>query len=120
MAFTSAEKIKILRYLGWPAKTTDPTSLSYSKIVSDRLDTAGEGVEAEAREFLDKILKLEDRLETAISRAGVKSIDDIELSGDELSILRREKRMLIRELGVILDIAILGGGGMPSQGCVVV
>jgi hypothetical protein len=120
VALTDGEKIKILRFMGWPAKTTDSTSLSYSKIISDRLSNLSDPILAETRYLLDRIEGLDDRLEAAITRAGVKRIDDIELSGNEFEVLRKEKNKLIRELGVLLDIAIIGGSSMPSQGCVVV
>ena len=118
MALTNGEKIKVLKYLGWPSKTIDSTSLSYSKIVSDRLAVTDEDILLETRYMLERFEKLEGRLETALDRAGVKSIDDIELNGDEMMILRNEKRRLSNELGQLLDIAVLLKGN--AQGCVVV
>lgn len=120
MALTNLEKIKVLRYLGWPAKTIDSTSLSYSKIASDRLTGLDSDIESEVRYFMDRIAKLDDKLESGLARAGVKSIDDIEFNGEELTILRGEKKKLIRELAILLDLAILSGASGSSQGCVVV
>jgi hypothetical protein len=118
MALTNLEKIKVLRHLGWPAKTTDPTSLSYSKIASDKLINLSDEILSEVRYFLERIEKLDSRLDGALDRAGVKSIDDIELNGDEMTILRSEKRKLVKELATLLDLAILSSGS--SMGSVVV
>jgi hypothetical protein len=120
MALSELEKVKVLRLLGWSAKTLDSTSTSYSKIISDRLENLSAATLAEVAYFLDRLDKLETRLDSAISRAGIKSIDDIELFGDEFTVLRKEKTKLIRELSVLLDIFIVGASSAPSQGCVVV
>jgi hypothetical protein len=55
-----------------------------------------------------------------LSRTGVKRIDDIEFFSDEksgsseLTILRGERKKLIRELASILDVAI-GSGSSGSN-----
>lgn len=116
MALTENEKLKVLRHLGWPAKTIDSTSLSYSKMVADRLDGVSAAMESEVRDYLEKFTTLENRLTKALSRAGVKSIDDITFNGEEMDVLRREKRRLANELGLVLDIHVnsLPGGSMGA------
>jgi hypothetical protein len=113
---TNLEKLKILGQLGWPAKTTDPTSLSFSNIVSDKLTDLPDEMLSEARRYLTRFDNLETKLDKALGRAGVKSIDDITLNSEnEMDILRREKRKLVRELSVLLDIAMItNSGGMGS------
>ena len=119
MAFTSEEKYKIIRYLGYPANTLVPTSLSYSKIISDRMLSLEAQAEEEVRSILDRIVEIDSGLQSAVSQAGVKRIDDIEFfgskdGGDKLSELRRERRSLIKELSQLLDIALMGGGSMGN------
>lgn len=119
MAFTSEEKYKIIRYLGYPANTLVTTSLSYSKIISDRLLSLEAPAEEEVRSILDRILEIDSGLQSAVSQAGVKRIDDIEFfgakeGGDKLSELRRERRSLIKELAQLLDIALMSGGSMGN------
>lgn len=114
MALSETEKVKVLRHLGWPAKTLDSTSLSYSKMISDRLANVSAVMEAEVRQYLERIAILDDRLTKALSRAGVKRIDDIEFNGDEMPTLRKEKRRLVIELATLLDIGVQGGGMMGN------
>lgn len=108
------EKLQVYTYLGWPAKTNDPTSLQYSKILTDRLLNLSDAILARTRFYLNRLEKLEGMLDTGLSRAGVKRIDDIELNGSELQVLRDEKWRVVRELGVLLDIAVLSSGSMGN------
>lgn len=101
-----------LRHLGWPPTTIDSTSLDYSKIVSDRLTNASTVVQGMVRDYFDRIEKLDEKLDKAISRAGVKQIDDITLRDGEIDILRRERKKLIKELATLLNIRMIGSGMM--------
>ena len=119
MAFTDTEKYKIVRFLGWPANTLVIGTLSYSKIFSDRLLSIAAEAEAEARSIVERIGDLDDALTTSVNQAGIKKIDDIEFfgaadGGTKLDELRKERRRLIRELGSLLDIAVMGGSGMGN------
>lgn len=125
MAFTTSEKVKILKYLGWPASTLDPNSLSYSKIISDRLLTTIPEGETEAREYIERIMELDNQLKAAVSQSGVKRIDDIEFfgaedGGNKTSELRKERKRLVRELASLLDIAIGPGAYGSAMGNVCV
>lgn len=114
MAFSETEKVQILRHLGWPPTTIDSTSLDYSKIVSDRLTNASTAVQGIVRDLLDRVETLDVKLEKALSRMGVKQIDDITLRDNEVENLRRERRRIFKEIAVLLNIRMLGGGMMGS------
>ena len=114
MALSTAQKIRILRLLCYPHGTIDPTSLDYSKIVSDKLGLRLSDVaEVEAEELLTWIDQTEDQLDKAIASAGVKRIDDIEFFGDgegsKADVLRREKSRYIRDLSNLLGIPSMCG-----------
>ena len=126
MAFSNAEKIKILKFLGWPANTINSTSLSYSKIISDRLLNVMTEAEDEVRTLLDRLEAIETSLIDAVDSSGVKKIDEIEFfgaqDGTKLSALRSEKKRVIYELATLLDMAFgpRYSGGVPSMGNVCV
>lgn len=121
MAFTTVEKIKILKFLGYPANTINPDSLSYSKIISDRLLLVLPEAEQEVRTYLDRLDSIDDSLVAAVDSTGVKRIDDIEFFGSQdggtkLSALRSERNRIIKELAVMLDICMKSSGGLPTMG----
>lgn len=121
MAFTTGEKIKILKFLGWPANTINPDSLSYSKIVSDRLLLVLPEAEEEVKAYLDRLDAIELSLVAAVDSTGVKKIDDIEFFGSQdggtkLSALRSERNRIIKELAIMLDISCENMGGLPTMG----
>ncbi len=120
MAFTTGEKIKILKFLGWPSNTINSESLSYSKIVSDRLLLVLPEAEEEVRAYLDRLEAIETYLVSAVDSTGVKKIDDIEFFGNQdgtkLSALRSERTRIIKELAIMLDIAMINQGGLPTMG----
>jgi hypothetical protein len=117
MALSTAQKLKILVLLGHPAKSLDSTSLSYSKILTDRL-TIDADTQALVEEQLAKIASIDTKITAAQSRASVKRLEDIEFFGSdsgsgELSSLRKERSTLIRELASMLDMSLgrgFGGG----------
>lgn len=119
MAFTSVQRLKIITLLGWPAKTLDSTSLSYSKILSDRL-TVDSDTQALTEEYLGKIAVIDDNIIQARTRSGVKAIDDIQFFGSdtagssEFKILRSERSRMIREMAAVLDMAIGPGAGINN------
>lgn len=121
MAFTTGEKIKILKFLGWPANTINPDTLSYSKIVSDRLLLVLPEAEEEVKAYLDRLDAIELSLVAAVDSTGVKKIDDIEFFGSQdggtkLSALRSERNRIIKELAIMLDISCHNMGGLPTMG----
>lgn len=120
MAFTTSEKIKILKFLGWPSNTINSESLSFNKVVSDRLLLVLPEAEEEVRAYLDRLDSLETSLVAAVDSTGVKKIDDIEFfgaqDGTKLSALRSERNRIIKELAIMLDIAMLNQNGLPTMG----
>jgi len=104
MAFTTTEKNRIVRLLGWPAKVLVNTSTVYNSVVNDRLTLSDTEAEAEVRTLLNRIVGLDERLETAICRVSTKQVDSIHLNNDEIPMLRRERRRLILELSEFLSI----------------
>lgn len=122
MAFTESEKYRIIRYLGWPANTLVPTSLSYSKIVSDRLLNVADPAIEEVREMLDRIKALDASRTAAVDSSGVKAIDDIQFfgkgDGTKLEELLQERKRLIKELSQILDLVSYDGGSSMGNVCI--
>lgn len=120
MAFTTGEKIKILKFLGYPANSVNPDSLSYSKIISDRLLLVLPEAEEEIKAYLDRLDAIDLSLVAAVDSTGVKKIDDIEFFGNQdgtkLSALRSERNRIIKEMAVMLDICMKNAGGLPSMG----
>lgn len=120
MAFTTTEKIQILKFLGWPSNTINPDSLSYSKIISDRLLVVLPEAEEEVKLYLERLAAIDTSLVSAVDSTGVKKIDDIEFFGNQdgtkLSALRGERNRIIKELAIMLDICMKNPGGLPTMG----
>lgn len=113
---TQTEKYNVLRYLGYPIRTIDSTSLSYIKQVADRLSTFPTDAEGILRELLDRISTLDGQLEKQVAKSNVKSIDDIEFFDHGADELRRERRKVINEIAVLVDIR--PGPGFAAGGCI--
>jgi hypothetical protein len=120
MAFTSAQNIKLVTILGWPAKVLDNTNTSYNSTIYARITGIDSDMENLVTEYMDRLEDLEGKLSIGLARTGVKRIDDIEFFGNdgsgssELNVLRAEKKRLLKELASILDIA-LGLGASNSN-----
>jgi hypothetical protein len=115
MALTQTQKYTVLRYLGWPLKTIDSTSLSYSNIISDRLSDFPTDAEAMLIALLDRVAAIDTQLQAMVARSNVKSVDDIEFFEDGTYETRRERSKVIREIAVMVDIAMGPGAG----GCMI-
>lgn len=118
MAFATNEKFTIIRLLGWPAGTIISGNLNFSNIIASRLENLTAEVEEQVRTLFGRLDTLDAHLQTAISRAGVKQIDDIQLRDNEIEILRKERNLVIKELSQMLDIPKMSGSS--SMGCVTV
>lgn len=119
---STSSKYKILDYLGYPVKTLDTNAVVYSKIISDRLSNFDADAEAIINDMIAKLDAIEVRLDKAVTRAGVKSVDDIEFFGgeggsSELGMIRSERLKLIRKLASFLDIPVGANarGGMQGR-----
>lgn len=106
MAFTESQQIKILRHLGWPAKTLIPGSLHYAPRLLTRFEDLTQEMENEVISILTQVEKITEQIYDSISRMKVASIDEIALNQGEINQLRSERRRLINELAILLDIDI--------------
>ncbi len=118
MALSDGEKYDVIRYLGWPAKTIQVGSLDYNTVIVSRLNNLDAEVEEDVRDLLERIEGMDEKLEKAMSRAGVKQIGDIQLNGDEFYLLRGERKRLIKEIASLLGISMMCGGGMNIPICI--
>lgn len=114
MALTQTEKYDCLRYCGHPIRTIDSTSMSYSKIIADRLTTFPSDAETILREMLGRVETIDEQLESMVSRSNLKKFEDIEFFENGSSELRRDRSKVIREIACLLDIPLGPGaaGGM--------
>lgn len=116
MALTEIEKHTIVRHLGWPAKTLLVNSTHYSNWVVSRLTDLTPEIESLVRDLLSRLIKMDEKLEKAVCRAGISEVDGITFREDELRILRNERYRIIKELSQLLDIPIQNGMGMGNVG----
>jgi hypothetical protein len=116
--FTTSQQYAILRYLGWPIRTIDSTSLSYSKILSDRLTQFPDDAITIVQSLLDRLTAIDAQLQTMIARSNVKSVDDIEFFEDGTMELRKERQKVIKEIASLLDFPIGPGARGGSMVCI--
>jgi len=117
MAFTDIQKMKIVTYLGWPAKTLIESSTHYNTLITDRLENLTPEAEKLAKDYLVRIDETEDKLSGSINRAGIKRVGDIEFFGTQMDHLRGERRRLLRELAELLSIPFIKKGGTMVGVC---
>jgi len=111
MALSSSQKITILRLLGYPFGTIDPTSVDFSNVVRDKLAAVQNEAQVEVEKILSWIDETDDQLDKAVAKSNVKSVDDIEFfEGSHLTIENQKKRLL-RDLSQLLGIPSRCRGG---------
>lgn len=110
MALTDSEKIKIITDLCWPAKTLVPESTHYSNWVDTRINDLTDVIEQCVRDLLKRQLDMDKKLEKAVCRAGVSSVDGVKFRDNEIDILRKERKKLLNEMAALLDIPNRCGG----------
>ena len=106
MALSKTEKVKILRYFNWaPDKVQKNDSVYYSNIIFRRLENLSEEVETEARNLLNRIIAIDQQLETVPTRLQASSIGrgKIELNPRERNELRSERLLVLQEIMVLLQ-----------------
>ena len=108
----------MVRLLGWPGKILLTGSTHYNNIIAARLINLDSYIESEVHVLVERVGKLDEKLDDALCRVSTKRVDDIELNTDEMPILRAERRRIIRELSELLDIPMMNGNGMMGQVCV--
>ena len=108
MALNEVQKVKILRYIGWDVRQIKSESRFYSGIIEERLGTAAaplpQAVEAEVVSLLNRIIAIDQQIESAITRLKVVSVERIELNNSEIQQLRSERDRIIGEMIVVLRI----------------
>lgn len=111
--FSEAQKVDILYYLGWPARSLDKTSSTYRSILADRLNNVNNSaIETKAIEMVNRLKTIETRLDGASARVVAIQVDDIKLNPNEIQGLRSERRRLVRQLGAFLEIPVCEQGGV--------
>lgn len=111
MAFTSAEQNKIVQLLGYGGKVLQSGSVIYDKILVDRLANVPTDEETLVRAYLTQITAIETQMNAAICRLTTIQIDDIKLNNDEISMLRKERRKIAKEIAQHVDIPFIGTNG---------
>ena len=112
MAFTSEEKAKILYFLGYPAKVTDPNSLEYNSIVNDRFESFPADAEPIARDLISQVEALKTKLTQSHGDMRVKKVGDIELNPDKVaSNLKSELKRLYLEISELMNIRYISKKG---------
>jgi hypothetical protein len=116
MAFTTEEKQKIVRVLGWPYGVIVTTSLDYNTVVNSKLNTVTTDAEEAVKGLLSRMDKLDAQLEKALCRTSATQIGDIRLNQEEIPTLRRERKRVIMEISEFLGIAYVSniGSGMSN------
>jgi hypothetical protein len=118
MALTDAQKNDVVRLLGWPGKVLVITSTNYNSQVISRLTNLTDEIESDVGTLLERVEGLDMKLDAALGRAMAIKVGDIELNPEEMNILRRERKRVIRELSELLDIPIVSSSAVNVGVCV--
>lgn len=118
MALSAAQQQDVVKFLGWSGKSIIEGSTNYNSQVADRLKNLTPELEANVIAYVDELKAIDSKLSGARCRLAAKRVDEIELNPDEILWLRRERRRLARLLGELLDIPLMGGGGVNVSVCV--
>lgn len=110
MALSNETKHKIVRYLGFSAKSIIPGSTHFKSQLADALEDLDDVSEASLESLVCRIEALDLRLEGALDRLSAIKIDDIHLRDDEIQKLRNERHRLVKEIGRLIDIHPQSGG----------
>jgi glutamine synthetase type III len=111
-------KHKIIRHLGFSAKSIIFGSTHYKSSLADALENLDSVSETSLIDLVNRIDRIDYRLEMALDRLAAMQIDDIQLREDEVEKLRAEKIRLIKEVGRLIDIAPQNMGGNSVNVCV--
>ncbi len=111
MALSDKQKHQIIRHLGWSAQTLIADSTQFNSVVNDRVSFLNVDLERIAKELSNCIDDVDAQLKEAHCRVSTSKIDNITINKDEIPMLKKEKRRLIRELSDHLDIPIEKSGG---------
>lgn len=112
MAFSSAEKNKIVQLLGYGSKILQAGSVIYNKILNDRLDTVPADGEALVRTYLAQVTAIENQLNQSIARYAAAEVGDVRMNARESEMLRAERKKVAREIAAHVDIPYRGMNSM--------
>jgi hypothetical protein len=113
--FSSQEQNKIVQLLGYGSKVIQAGSVIYDKVMNDRLHQVPPDGETLIRSYLAQIALIENQMNVAITRLTARKVDDLEMNLDELPMLRKERKKIVREIAYHIDIPIVAMGG-PNVG----
>jgi hypothetical protein len=110
VAFTSAEIVKIHRYMVWPLGWPEYAAIVVSKQSTTDGGTMTDGaLETETRSILTQIASVEARLQAYWEQMEAGRVDEINVdSARAMGALRSEGRRLVRNLGWALNAKPLG------------
>jgi len=111
VALSDKQKHQIIRHLGWSAQTLIANSTQFNSVVNDRVSFLNTDLERIAKELSSCIDAIDEQLKDAHCRVSTSKVDNITINPDEIPMLKKEKRRLIRELSDHLDIPIVKSGG---------
>ena len=108
MGFSNKDKGKILFYLGYSGLTLTEGSTHYSQIIADRLETLSESPEISRiiKRDLRVLESLDENIEKAKIRLSASQVDSITLNDQELRMLRRERKIHIKEMAKFIDLPV--------------
>ena len=105
MAFTQAEKIKILKFCKIPAKAIRPNTIYYNSwLAESRLANNEPETEEETRTLISRVDEIDVQLRSSTNRLKASSFGDVQLNPEEMMSLRRERKKVIREIRDLLDL----------------
>lgn len=115
MALNLEQKHSILFVLGYPAKTIIVNSNLYNSLVADRLD----GLDSFSEDIIESLLSQIDGARTKLTnlqdQGKLKQVGDIIFNTENNDrTIKMEYKRLLKELGRILDIPIIGNSNMVS------
>lgn len=114
MAFTNAQRVKIRKYLGWPAWRTSST------VLESAIDLVGADVDGQAEvvTHLANLATIETEINSLHSVAVAKRAEETELNPDRYRDLRAAGRRECQAIAIICNTDVVrdifGGSGMVS------
>ncbi len=118
MSLSNGQKAQVVYFLGWAGKTIVEGSTHYNSQVVDRLKNLTTEIEQQTQGLLTEIAALDEKLKAAQCRTSAKEVDGIVLNENEITQLRGERKRLIKDLSLLLDIPVARPGGVMFGVCV--
>lgn len=113
--FSNAQRIKIRKYLGWPAFRAAST------VLESAIDAVGGDVDGqtEVEAVLTKLATIETEIDSLHSIALAKKVEESELNPDRYRDLRAAGRRECQQLAILLNTEVVrdafSGGSMSFQ-----